>query len=195
MEHDLFGKPVCTFPDHALPAIPHRPDGRPRPARAETAAVIVTAEKTRPAVIVPAAVVPSSLALPERRRLLPSDHKLERCCWAADDSRAGSRSRANDRWAACERAPRAQWRAAATRELQLIGRMCATSAQHTWSATRMRPAGAGPQSLCRTRAVHVLRQANDQPIRSARVEPPQKTNAKAVTNKIPTPIMAMLSGS
>jgi hypothetical protein len=49
----------------------------------------------------------SSLAhSPEYRGLIPSNHKLERCCWAADDSRAESRSHASDRCAAYERARR-----------------------------------------------------------------------------------------
>ena len=76
--------------------------------------------------------------IPVCRRLLPSDHKPERCCSAADDSRAGSRSHANDGCAARERARRTQWLAAATRELHLMRRMCRTLVQHTWSAGRMR---------------------------------------------------------
>src|SRR6267378_5044509 len=40
------------------PAIPDRPDRRPRPARAETAAIVATAVKARPAEIVPVAIVP-----------------------------------------------------------------------------------------------------------------------------------------
>jgi hypothetical protein len=72
------------------------------------------------------------------RRLLPSDHKPERCCSAADDSRAGSRSHANDGCAARERARRTQWLAAATRELHLMRRMCGTLVQHTRSAMQMR---------------------------------------------------------
>ena len=72
------------------------------------------------------------------RGLIPSNHKLERCCRAADDSRAGSRSHASDRCAACERARRTQWLAAATRALHLIRRMCATLVQRTRSAIQMR---------------------------------------------------------
>jgi hypothetical protein len=30
MEHDLFGKPVSTFPDHALAAVKWHPADRPR---------------------------------------------------------------------------------------------------------------------------------------------------------------------
>jgi hypothetical protein len=70
--------------------------------------------------------------------LIPSNHKLERCCWAADDSRAGSRSHASDRCAARERARRTQWLAAATRALHLMQRMCATLVQRTRSAIQMR---------------------------------------------------------
>src|SRR6267154_5632888 len=40
------------------PAIPDRPDRRPRPARAEAAAIVATAIKARPAEIVPVAIVP-----------------------------------------------------------------------------------------------------------------------------------------
>ena len=82
------------------------------------------------------------------RRLLPSDRKRERCCSAADDSRAGSRSHANDGCAARVRARRTQWLAAAPRELQtselqtkelhLMRSMCGTLLQHTRSALRMR---------------------------------------------------------
>ncbi len=69
----------------------------------------------------------SSLAhSPKCRGLTPSNHKLERCCWAADDSRAESRSHASDRCAAYERARRTQLLAAVTRELHLIRRLCAT---------------------------------------------------------------------
>ena len=39
-------------------AIPGRPDRRPRPARAEAAAIVATAVKARPAEIVPVAIVP-----------------------------------------------------------------------------------------------------------------------------------------
>src|SRR4030081_595070 len=39
-------------------AIPDRPDRRPRPARAEAAAIVATAVKARPAEIVPVAIVP-----------------------------------------------------------------------------------------------------------------------------------------
>ena len=80
----------------------------------------------------------SSLAhSPESRGLIPSNHKPERCCWAADDSRAETRSHASDRCAACERTRRTQWLAAATRELHLLRRMCATLVQHTRSAIQM----------------------------------------------------------
>src|SRR6267154_4367342 len=40
------------------PAIPDRPDRRPRPARAEAAAIVATAVKARSAEIVPVAIVP-----------------------------------------------------------------------------------------------------------------------------------------
>src|SRR5438093_6380057 len=43
---------------NSLAAIPDRPDRRPRPARAEAAAIVATAVKTRPAEIVPVAIVP-----------------------------------------------------------------------------------------------------------------------------------------
>ena len=94
----------------------------------------------------------SSLAhSPECRGLIPSNHKLERCCWTADDSRAGSRSHASDRRAACERARRRQWLAAATRELHLIRRMCGALVQHTRSAIQMRQlvrnSGSQPSAL------------------------------------------------
>jgi hypothetical protein len=69
--------------------------------------------------------------------LIPSNHKLERCYRAADDSRARSRSHASDRCAACERGRRTQWLAAA-RALHLIRRMCATLLQRTRSAIQMR---------------------------------------------------------
>ena len=39
-------------------AIPGRPDRRPRPARAEAAAIVATTVKARPAEIVPVAIVP-----------------------------------------------------------------------------------------------------------------------------------------
>src|ERR1700676_4207319 len=39
-------------------AIPDRPDRRPRPARAEAAAIVATTVKARPAEIVPVAIVP-----------------------------------------------------------------------------------------------------------------------------------------
>jgi hypothetical protein len=81
----------------------------------------------------------SSLAHnPECRGLIPSNHKLERCYWAADGSRAKSRSHASDRCAAYERARRTQWLAAVTIELHLIRRVCATLVQHTGSAAQMR---------------------------------------------------------
>jgi hypothetical protein len=41
-----------------LPTIPYRPDGRPSPARAETAAVVASAKISRIAEIVPPAVIP-----------------------------------------------------------------------------------------------------------------------------------------
>jgi hypothetical protein len=41
-----------------LPTIPHPPDGRPSPARAETAAVVASMEKPRIAEIVPPAIIP-----------------------------------------------------------------------------------------------------------------------------------------
>ncbi len=47
---------------------------------------------------------------------LPSHRKPERCCWAVDDSRAGSHSRANDGPVACERPRLASRPAATTRE-------------------------------------------------------------------------------
>jgi hypothetical protein len=72
---------------------------------------------------------------PECRGLIVSNHKLERCCRAADDSRGGSRSHANDRCAACERARRTQRLAAATRALRLIWRMCAPLVQRTRPAS------------------------------------------------------------
>lgn len=72
------------------------------------------------------------------RGLIPSNHKPERCCWAADDSQEGSRSHASDRCAARERARRTQWLAAATRALHLMQRMCATFVQRTRSAIQMR---------------------------------------------------------
>ncbi|MEH2500123.1 hypothetical protein V1294_006602 [Bradyrhizobium sp. AZCC 1678] len=43
---------------NSLAAIPDRPDRRPRPARAEAAAIVATAVKARPAEIVPVAIVP-----------------------------------------------------------------------------------------------------------------------------------------
>ena len=90
------------------------------------------------------------------RGLIPSNHKLERCCRAADDSREGSRSHASDRCAACERARRTQWLAAATRALHLIRRMCATLVQRTRSAIQMRQVvrnfGTQPSGLTRKRA-------------------------------------------
>jgi hypothetical protein len=72
------------------------------------------------------------------RGLIPSNHKLERCCRAADDSRAGSRSHASDRCAACERARRTQWLAAVTRALHLIGITCATLVQRIRPTIQMR---------------------------------------------------------
>jgi hypothetical protein len=74
----------------------------------------------------------------ECRGLISSNHKLERCCRAVDDSRAGSRSRASDSCAAGERARRTRWLAAATRALHLIGRMCATLVQRIPPAIQMR---------------------------------------------------------
>jgi hypothetical protein len=122
----------------------------------------------------------SSLEHPEYRRSLPSDHKSERCCWAADDIRAESHTHANDRWAACERAPRAQWPAAATKELQSI--MCATSAQHTPSATRTRHVAATPQSLSRIHTADMLQRENDPRIRrgkwSLKIQTPRLPRAK-----------------
>src|SRR6202140_1987038 len=38
--------------------MPDRPDGRPRPARAEAAAVVAATVKARPAEIVPVAIIP-----------------------------------------------------------------------------------------------------------------------------------------
>ncbi len=45
-------------PAEPLPAIPHRPDGRPRPARAKAATIIMTAKKARSTEVIPTAVVP-----------------------------------------------------------------------------------------------------------------------------------------
>jgi hypothetical protein len=72
------------------------------------------------------------------RGLISSNHKRERCYRAADDSRAGSRSRASDRCASGERARRTRWLAAATRAWHLIGRMRATFVQRTRPAIQMR---------------------------------------------------------
>jgi L-fuconolactonase len=79
----------------------------------------------------------SSLAYsPACRGLIPSHHRLERCRWAADDSRGGSRSHASDRRVAWER--RTRRLAAATRELRSIGIICATLVQRIRSAVQMR---------------------------------------------------------
>jgi hypothetical protein len=92
------------------------------------------------------------------RRLPPSDQKRERCCSAADDSRAGSRSHANDGCAARERARRTQWLASAPRELHLMRRMCGTLAQHTRSAIQMRQVVGNFASMPRALGSH---QPND----------------------------------
>ncbi len=73
---------------------------------------------------------------PACRGLLPSHHRLERCRWAADDSRAGSRSHASERRVTWAR--RTQRLAAATRELRSIRITCATLLQRIRSAVQMR---------------------------------------------------------
>jgi len=73
-----------------------------------------------------------------RRGSIPPDHRPARCCWAADDSRAGSRSRASDRRAAGAPARPTPAPARATRQLRLMRRMFATQPQHTRSAFQMR---------------------------------------------------------
>jgi hypothetical protein len=45
-------------PAASLAAIPHRPDGRPSPARAETAAIVASTVKAGIAVIIPPAIIP-----------------------------------------------------------------------------------------------------------------------------------------
>jgi hypothetical protein len=94
---------------------------------------------------------------PECRRLRLWGRKLARCCWAVDDSRAGSRSHASGRCAACEQGRRTQGLAAATTELPLMRRMCGTLFKDTRSAAQMRPTrspvigarlGSTPPALC-----------------------------------------------
>jgi hypothetical protein len=67
-----------------------------------------------------------------------SNHKPGRCCWAADDSRAGSHSDARDRRVACGRTRRTRWLAAATGESRSIRMICAISVQHIRAAVQMR---------------------------------------------------------